>query len=242
MNEPLAEAHLPPIRELEKRLRKSNAGATFSLVLIGSFARRTATERSDIDVLVIAPASDTSPNWSDLSNLHAHCETPTDFLRKLRDGDDFAAWCVRYGHCLCDDDDQWERLRTSSEATTWPAWQKKITHAVRRLFIGAELNRLGDYDASAEELTFAAGHVARALLLKNRQFPLSKPELVDQLHDCDYPALKKLLSILINGDVDPVILKQTVRYLKKLLYYLDAHTYELLSAKRLHIKTTKLRA
>ena len=69
-----------------------------------------------------------------------------------------------------------------------------------------ELLEVGDVDAASEELLFAASHVARAVLLKQGVFPLSRPELPSQLKDVD-PSLAGLLAELIEGEMDTVRLR-----------------------------------
>ena len=55
-------------------------------------------------------------------------------------------------------------------------------------------------DAAREELLLAACHLARAILLRDGVFPLSRPELPDQLQAMD-AELAKLLRRLIFDDV-----------------------------------------
>ena len=52
----------------------------------------------------------------------------------------------------------------------------------------------------------AASHVARAVLLKNGVFPLSRPELPSQLEKVE-PSLAQLLEGLIEGDADASVLR-----------------------------------
>ena len=62
-----------------------------------------------------------------------------------------------------------------------------------------DLLAVGDVEAASEELMFAVTHVARAILLKEGVFPLSRPELPAQLRDSE-PDIARLLEDLISGD------------------------------------------
>ena len=72
--------------------------------------------------------------------------------------------------------------------------------------MASELIEVGDIDAAIEELMFAASHIARAVLLKQDVFPLSRPELPLQLENIE-PSLSRLLQGLIEGELDIACLK-----------------------------------
>ena len=65
---------------------------------------------------------------------------------------------------------------------------------------------VGDLDAASEELLFAASHVARATLLRDGVFPLSRPELPSQLDTVD-SSLGRLLEALMDDDTDTASLR-----------------------------------
>lgn len=104
-----------------------------------------------------------------------------DFLHNLRLGDDFESWCVRLGVTLSDGRGCWAAILASEESKQWPRWELKVLHGARRLFLADSLLKMGDNTAASEELVYALGHIARGLLLKSGIFPLSRPELAEQL-------------------------------------------------------------
>src|ERR1039457_2875228 len=87
-----------------------------------------------------------------ISGYHIKFSTEADFLRRLNAGEDFEAWCVRYGVQLLDRG-AWERIKSSS-ANVWPRWDIKVVHGIRRLFLASELSKMGDREAAREELIF----------------------------------------------------------------------------------------
>src|ERR1039457_6208376 len=159
-----------------------------------------------------------------ISGYHIKFSTEADFLRRLNAGEDFEAWCVRYGVQLLDRG-AWERIKSSS-ANVWPRWDIKVVHGIRRLFLASELSKMGDREAAREELIFVLGHIARGLLLKNGRFPLSRPELAEQVNELGYPELAALHKRLRNADLPcETDISLALNYSKRLLIYLDRATY-----------------
>ncbi len=87
------------------------------------------------------------------------------------------------------DNGLWSEILTRPESKTWPGWQKKVVHGARRLFLANKLIETGDLEAATEEMLYAVGHIARGLLLKADVFPLSRPELEDQIEALGYPTV-----------------------------------------------------
>jgi len=204
-------------------LRSLNPEATFSVILIGSVARGTQMSESDVDLLII---SDKDIDISrTIDRLHVQQMSEQTFRLRLHAGDDFPAWCVRFGVPLVSSK-AWLTIANSSDASIWPDWHRKTNHALRRLFLASALMRVGDQDAAAEEMLYAVSHAARALLLQAGVFPLSRPEMIQQLQEHDHPFLAKLLSKLLFDDAPQKILYRALRYTKKLLLHLDRAAYQ----------------
>jgi predicted nucleotidyltransferase len=204
------------------QVEKHNDNLRASVILIGSVARGTETPRSDLDLLLLTDRDiKRPPNWQD---FHVHLSTKNDFLKRLREGDDFAAWCVRYGVMIRDSGD-WAQIREAPEASIWPDWQRKIGHAVRRLLFASALLQTGDGEASAEEMLYAVGHTVRAILLRSQVFPLSRAELVQQARDAGFPHLSAVFKRLLYDPPSGSFLRQAEAYCKRLLCYLDRAAY-----------------
>jgi hypothetical protein len=198
-----------------------------SVVLVGSAARGTQSENSDIDILIVSRQPLICPNVP--GRIHLVKSTYDEFLKQLQIGEDFEAWCVRLGVPLLNAQ-LWSEILARPEARTWPNWKRKIVHGARRLFLASRLISMGDLDAGREEMLYATGHIARGLLLKSDIFPLSRPELEVQLQTIGYPHLASVhRELRVNPTIDFHFLRRSQTYSKKLLKYLGAQEYKLSS-------------
>jgi len=212
-----------------------------AVVLVGSAARETNDDNSDIDLLIVGESNrNKHPTFS---GFHIQYETEVQFLTNLEKGEDFEAWAVRFGIAIRDSA-SWDNILKSRQADTWPKWQTKMTHSARRLLIGGDLLAMGDLGASQEELLYALGHVSRGLLLKNNVFPLSRPELSQQVADLGYPHLALLHEQFRTSQDVPLSRLWLARsYVKKFLIFLNRQAFHTLSnANRLRSRTNALRA
>ena len=193
-----------------------------SIVLIGSAARNVMTAQSDIDLLVLGEKRPAVMNR--YNGFHIQSKSNSELLRNIEAGEDFDAWCIRFGVPLYDQG-LWRTLVENPAAKRWPKYQLKVLHGARRLFLAAELRRMGDVDASAEETLYVLGHVARGLLLRARVFPLSRPELAKQIADLGYPKIAELHERLRAQNTNERMLHLAQIYAKRLLVSLDKKTY-----------------
>ena len=185
-----------------------------TVVLIGSSARESTHERSDIDILVIHE-DDCRIRLARPGDIHLQQDRRSRFLKRLEDGDDYPGWALRFGIPVHDPGGWWaERVAAELETPHWPDWRPKADYAKKRIKFSGELLDTGDIDAASEEMMFAASHVARAVLLKKGQFPLSRMELPSQLEKIA-PDLARLLGRLIVGDLDPDGLRTGETLLKR---------------------------
>src|SRR5947207_1666482 len=105
------------ISNFTQALIERNADSSLAVILIGSVARGTALAESDLDLLVISEAF--VHRIPTNGPIHAQYFTEAEFTSRLRVGDDFAAWCVRYGVPILNGT-IWTRVTASTEASTWP--------------------------------------------------------------------------------------------------------------------------
>lgn len=184
------------------------------VVLVGSCARGVTNRRSDVDVLVLHDEG-RRIRLKRPGDIHLQQDSRSRFLRRLEDGDDYPGWALRYGTPIRDLDGWWAKHAAAEIANPhWPDWRPKVEQARKRIKMASELLDVGDIDAASEELLFAASHVARATLLKQGVFPLSRPELPSQLRAMD-TSLARLLERLMNGDVDATGLRAGELLLKR---------------------------
>ncbi len=185
-----------------------------SVVLIGSAARGSTHAASDIDVLVVLPTKVGSLPLP--YEIDAHIFTRTEFLERLQRTDDLACWAIRCGKVLSDRSGWWSTVAGSTTYNTaWPDWRQKISHATRRLINSMRLAETRDTDAAWEECALAASHVARAILLRDGIFPLSRLELIEQLTDAGFPHLGSAINKLVLGSPNQRELSQFTSYVKK---------------------------
>ena len=175
---------------------------TSTVILMGSCARNITHDRSDIDILVVQDDVAEEPCRIKLDrpgHIDLQQDTRTRFLKRLREGDDYPAWALRFGVPIRDPGGWWgEQVEAETRHPHWPDWKPKITQAKRRLAVSDILLGTGDVNAASEELVFAASHVARAILLQLGDFPLSRMELPSQLKSRS-PDLAEFLSKLIKN-------------------------------------------
>jgi len=209
------------IEEVASELRRTD-GDGISIILIGSAARNLRTEESDTDLLLIGAERPAIPR--SFPGFHIQSSSVAEFLRNLRNGEDFDLWCIRLGIPLYDRG-QWASIVDSDEAKQWPRWESKISHGARRLFLARSLLEMGDNAAAAEELVYTLGHIARALLLKAGIFPLSRPELAGQIRDLGYSHLAAIHEQLRGPEINRRVLGLALVYSKRLLCHLGPEMY-----------------
>ena len=196
MNEVLVTSVQPVLDAISR----AGLSETATVVVIGSAARDAMNGRSDIDILVLNDDKDCRIQLERPGQIHLQQESRSRFLKRLEAGDDYPGWTLRFGIPIRDPDGWWaERVADELEAPHWPDWRPKVDHAKKRMNMALELLEIGDVEASSEELMFAASHFARAILLKQGVFPLSRPELPAQLRNIE-PDIGRLLERLIAGD------------------------------------------
>jgi hypothetical protein len=89
----------------------------------------------------------------------------------------------------------WDELRKQllSDAP-WPKTASQLKQARKKLTTAGNLFEMGDLPAAEEEIRFALSHVARAELLSQRIFPLSRQELPLQLHEAGKTRLAEMMA------------------------------------------------
>jgi predicted nucleotidyltransferase len=157
--------------------------ASVPVVLVGSWARQQMQrDQSDVDILVLGDDDRTRvlpPHTPPDVQLIVLSEK--DFERRLRQGDDFPQWALRFGVPVRNRR-HWEELRRRLlDDAPWPDFQLKLEQALKKKSVAATLLDMGDLPAAAEETRYAVSHAARAILLSRHVFPLSRPELPEQL-------------------------------------------------------------
>lgn len=182
------------------------------VVIVGSWARRRhESPWSDIDLLVI---TDTTSPLS-RAEVQVIAMPESRFQERSLAGDDFPQWSMRYG-LVISGRASWERIKqTLLSAAPWPDPARNIALAKQKLAAGLTLLEMGDTAAAQEELRSAATQLARARLLETGDFPLSRPELVEQLLSAHQALLAKILGTLSAPQLSREALETTAKRLSR---------------------------
>lgn len=176
-------------RHLHETLAAIDDRAT-AVVLVGSRARGAGDEASDIDLLVIGSGRLPRPG----GRVQIIQSSEIELMERLKGGDDFAAWVIRFGKPIRGHSRWRELQRRLSAIQRWPDPGLKQRKAAAHWKRAAALRDLGDEDAAEEEARIALSHLARALLLERGEFPLSRPELAGQLEEIGEVGLAKVFA------------------------------------------------
>lgn len=209
--------------EVIARQVKAELGEAAAVVLIGSVARNCAMRRSDIDMLLLAEQKPAVKIR--VPKIEFHRFSRQSFVEKLGHADDFPNWCVRFGVPLAGERYWDEVLDGVGENFTWPEWRRKVEVAGRRWLATNLFICSGDSDAAAEAALFALDHLIRGLLLREGEFPLSRPELVKQIRPIS-PQLSASLEILLNDPPENINFGYVLQPLTETLKLLDANAYQ----------------
>jgi predicted nucleotidyltransferase len=151
-----------------------------AIVAYGS-AVRDVPESSDVDLLYVYSGEDaasaTPPMDVELREFQA--ETLDD---RVAAGDEVLGWSLRYGVPLFEREGWWTRLQSRwADRLPLPSATAAEERAARALKVAKGLEAGGDEDAAAELRLSALTQQARARLIRHGVFPLSRPELPEQL-------------------------------------------------------------
>ncbi len=185
------------LRELHRLLtvRARDSGAN-ALLLSGSTARGTRTEISDLDYHLVGEPVATSDMPAELD---LHVVSARKLGERLREGDDFTQWSLRFGLVIFDDGVIRDAVREIVEHRLWPDPARKRQQAEKSLRIALAMVESGDHDAAIEQVRTALTLTARWHLLEHRLFPLSRGELPSQLQELGTADLATSLAGTIHG-------------------------------------------
>jgi hypothetical protein len=175
--------------------RALDAGAE-AFALTGSTARNRRTTISDLDYHVIGPR----PSRIGLSDeVDVVASGADELLRKLRSGDDYVQWTLRFGCILLDRTDIfWTAARVLAAEWPWPDTTRKRARLPSHRRHAERLIEIGDRDAAHEQVRAALTAAARAVLLDAGIFPLSRTELPGQLRATGFARLAAALRTSID--------------------------------------------
>jgi len=168
-----------------------------AFALTGSTARNRRTAISDLDYHVIGPRPSPSGLCDEVDIVATNAET---LLAKLRGGDDYVQWTLRFGCILLDRAGIFrEAARVLTIEHVWPETGRKHERLPVHRRHAERLIEIGDRDAAHEQVRAALTAAARAALLDAGVFPLSRAELSEQLDATGRERLAAALRTSIDG-------------------------------------------
>ena len=185
------------------------------VVLSGSYAHGKATEGSDIDITVLE--RDSLRRVKAPYGVHLRFEQLESFRERARRGDDYAIDILRFGQVIHDGLGLWPQLTDELKNAKWPDWRAKMKNANRRIRLADDLLTSGDIEAAREEYLLTATQVARAELLRKEVYPMSRPQLSEQLRCVGEFELAAHLDTLSEGDGQTEQLRRIGQNLRKLI-------------------------
>lgn len=160
-------------------VRAMDDPAILAVVIYGS-AVRNVDEPGDLDLLMVHRGAMIEPHAPMDVDLCLYEEREVD--SRIAGGDEVLGWGLRFGVPAFEREDCWSTLAARWDGRLpFPSADIAEARAARALRAAEGLRRGGDEDAADEVRIGALRQLARARLLRAGVFPLSRPELPEQL-------------------------------------------------------------
>jgi len=184
------------VHAVDQVLARSVAAGAEAVALTGSSARGQRTAASDLDLLVVGER----PALEDVDvEIDVYATTPTLLLARLRDGDDYVQWALRFGCVLFDAGVLRAAATETVTSAIWPSAERKRVQLGRMLRVAEQVVSSGDADAAGEQVRGVVTALARWRLLDAGAFPLSRAELPGQLRAVGEDEIATTLEHCIHG-------------------------------------------
>ncbi len=181
-------------------LFKENRNKIFSIFLIGSVARNTYSDSSDLDLVIIH--SGDKIKLPSLVNKMIQVQfitySKTDFRLKNIERDEILIWALKYGLLIYDRNYLFKKTNAYTQHNDSIILKKRSQIDYICNTFETMLNEKTEYTKGMYSVLAKLLHlVSRYIILINEDFPLSRPELKDQVQQYDnniisiYEALEK---------------------------------------------------
>jgi predicted nucleotidyltransferase len=176
---------------------RSMAAGAEAVALTGSTARRRRTATSDLDLHVVGAR----PEFGDVEvDVDLYATSADVLFTRLRDGDDYIQWTLRFG-CILFDSGVLRAAATELVASArWPSAERKLGQVRRMRRIAEHVVVSGDSEAATGQVKSLLTGLARWRLLAAGVFPLSRAELASQLRVIGDQEIATALDRCIHGD------------------------------------------
>jgi hypothetical protein len=149
-----------------------------SIALTGSTALNRRHSDSDLDFYIVGERPQVPCHAQEID---VYAVSVAGFADRLRSGNDYLHWTLRYGLIVHDRGPFRWALRTAARERLWPDPQPKAIQARQSVELARAILLSGDHDAAVEQCRTAFSLVARWWLLKSGFFPRSRTDLPEQL-------------------------------------------------------------
>lgn len=175
------------------------------VALTGSTARDRRTLISDLDYHIVG----TRPRLDDLpGDVDVYAGDTERFWAKLRGGDDFVQWTLRFGCILHDSGVFRSGLEAIATEGLWPDPSDRMARLGEQETIARRLIEIGDREAAQSEVRAVLTAATRGVLLLSGVFPLARSELPGQLRVLGHERLASSLEATVLSDPSLGELKQ----------------------------------
>jgi hypothetical protein len=160
---------------------------------MGSAIRDRGHSRSDFDLLIVHRGK--RPTLKAPVEVDIRYASVEKIGRLVAEGDEVVCWAMKFGLNLYDPIDCWEQARGQwTDKIPLPSQTEANRRAHQTLSRAKEMLDIGDESGASDLFLAALTQFARTVLIKNRIFPASRPELPAQLRelDCESPLAKLL--------------------------------------------------
>ena len=196
-----------------------------SVIAIGSSIREGVSS-ADLDLVVLFDerlSKDFEPPPIDVDlRTFRVCDVAT----LVREGNDLLGWSVKFGEPLLDKNNSWQTTvqaldahtlnsQTSSSKVPLPSAKTALERAHKTNDLLELLVKTGDLDAIYEQSITLLTHVARARLINQNVYPISRPELAGQLQEIN-DDLAILLREALESKKSPMVIYEAIKNLPEI--------------------------
>jgi hypothetical protein len=181
-----------------------------SIVAIGSAIRPRGHARSDLDLLVIYAGD--KPRLHPPVGVDVRTYPASEIETRIASGHEILGWSARFGVALYDPDALWMTIqRRWIDRVPLPDAMEAARRARDCIQTMDELLSNGDESAASDLALAAITQIARFVLIQNKVFPASRPELPKQLRAIRKRQLAQILDDSLVNDTKTDVLRIRIR-------------------------------
>jgi predicted nucleotidyltransferase len=175
--------HINSILKIRDEIKKISNNKLLSVVLVGSYARNTASETSDYDFLIISDSEIVFKKTEQNKRIEIISYTPSKFENSLLSQDEFIIWGLKYGLVIYDNN-YLNKFYPLNE-TKLQKLKKRKKELLERLVYRTVLS-IGSCDTRtiSTRIKDLKKQIMRSAIIALDCVPKSSPELPGQFKKC----------------------------------------------------------